>query len=196
MVDGNGVIDRDQKTAERQHSCPQIPERLSYRKHVELILLNLCQRNAVKVFSVGNPEVDGASHPLWVWQFFFGRYSMNGDRDFLTLLVTPVPSFWGQPRKFCCRNKWMNYSMWLRRTELRFKDRSVKLCDKWSQLLLFSCQVMSDSLRPHELQHTRLPCPSLSPWVCSNSCPLSQWCHPTILSSITPFSSCPQSFPA
>ena len=64
MVDGNGVIDRDQKTAERQHSCPQIPERLSYRKHVELILLNLCQRNAVKVFSVDNPEVDGASHPL------------------------------------------------------------------------------------------------------------------------------------
>ena len=46
------------------------------------------------------------------------------------------------------------------------------------------------------MQHTRLPCPSLSPWVCSNSCPLSQWCHPTISSSVIPFSSCPQSFPA
>ena len=46
------------------------------------------------------------------------------------------------------------------------------------------------------LQHTRLPCPSLSSGVCSNSCPLSQWCHPTISSSVTPFSSCPQSFPA
>ena len=47
----------------------------------------------------------------------------------------------------------------------------------------------------HELQHTRLPCPSPSPGVCSNSCPLSQWCHPTILSCVIPFSFCPQSFP-
>ena len=46
------------------------------------------------------------------------------------------------------------------------------------------------------LQHARPPCPSLSPWVCSNSCPLSQWCHPTISSSVVPFSSCPQSSPA
>ena len=55
---------------------------------------------------------------------------------------------------------------------------------------------MSDSLQPHELQHARLPCPLLSPRICSNSCPLSQWCHPTSSSSITPFSSCPLSFPA
>ena len=55
---------------------------------------------------------------------------------------------------------------------------------------------MSDSLRPHELQHARLPCPSLSPGVCSNSCPLSQWCHPNISFFVTPFSSCPQPFPA
>ena len=54
---------------------------------------------------------------------------------------------------------------------------------------------MSDSLWPHGL-HTRLPCPSLSPGVCSNSCPFSRWCHPTISSSAVPFSSCPQSFPA
>ena len=53
---------------------------------------------------------------------------------------------------------------------------------------------MSDSLWPRGLQHARLPCPSLSPGVCSNSCPLSRWCHPTI--SVGPFSSCPQSFPA
>ena len=53
---------------------------------------------------------------------------------------------------------------------------------------------MSDSLQPQELQHSRLLCPSLSPRVCSNSCPLSQWCHPIILSSVIPFS-CPQSFP-
>ena len=55
---------------------------------------------------------------------------------------------------------------------------------------------MSDSLWPHELQHTRLPCPILSPRVCSNSCPLSWWCHPVISSSVIPSSSCPQSFPA
>ena len=55
---------------------------------------------------------------------------------------------------------------------------------------------MSDSLWPHGLQHARLPCPSLSPGVWSNSCSLSWWCHPTISSSVIPFSSCSQSFPA
>ena len=55
---------------------------------------------------------------------------------------------------------------------------------------------MSDSLQPHGLQHARLPCPSLSPGVCSDSCPLSPWCHPTISSSNVPLSSCLQSFPA
>ena len=63
-------------------------------------------------------------------------------------------------------------------------------------LLLFSHSVMSDFLWPHGLQHARLPCPSLSPRIGSNSCPLSQWCHPTISSSVVPFSSCLQSFPA
>ena len=66
----------------------------------------------------------------------------------------------------------------------------------YGTLLLFSCSVMSNSLRPHGLHHTRLPCPSLSPRVCSNSCPLSWWCHPTISSSVVPFSSCLQYFPA
>ena len=60
----------------------------------------------------------------------------------------------------------------------------------------FSRSVVSDSLRPHELQRARLLCPSPTPGVYSNSCPLSQWCHPTISSSVVPFSSCPQSFPA
>ena len=63
-------------------------------------------------------------------------------------------------------------------------------------LLLFSCQVMSHSLQPHGLQHARPPCPSSSPRVCSNSCPLNWWCHSTISSSVAAFSSCPQSFPA
>ena len=62
-------------------------------------------------------------------------------------------------------------------------------------LLLSSHSVVSDSLWPHGLQHSRLLCPSLSPRVCSNSCPLSQWCYPTISSSAAHFSFCPQSFP-
>ena len=69
------------------------------------------------------------------------------------------------------------------------------------QLILFSSvqfshSVMSDSLRPHESQHARPPCPSPSPRVHSDSCPSSQWCHPAISSSVVPFSSCPQSLPA
>ena len=60
----------------------------------------------------------------------------------------------------------------------------------------FSRSVVSDSLRPHESQHTRPPCPSPTPRVHSDSCPSSQWCHPAISSSVVPFSSCPQSLPA
>ena len=63
-------------------------------------------------------------------------------------------------------------------------------------LLLFNRSVMSNSSWPHGLQHARLSCPSPSPGACSNSCPLSQWCHPTNLSSVIPFSSCLHSFPA
>ena len=60
----------------------------------------------------------------------------------------------------------------------------------------FSRSVVSNSLWPHELQHARPPCPSPTPRVYANSCPLSWWCHPTVSSSVVPFSSCPQSFPA
>ena len=62
--------------------------------------------------------------------------------------------------------------------------------------VLFSHSVVPDSLRPHGLQHSRPPCPSPTPRACSNTCPLGQWCHPTISSSVIPFSSCPQSIPA
>ena len=86
----------------------------------------------------------------------------------------------------------------------------VLLVSKWSIMLVmttrfyvggrfsvqFSHTVMSDSLWPHELPHTRPPCPSPAPRVYSNSSLSSQWCHPTISSSVIPFSSCPQSFPA
>ena len=59
----------------------------------------------------------------------------------------------------------------------------------------FTRSVISDSLQPHESQHARLPCPSLTPGVHPNSCPSSCWCHPAISSSVVPFSSCPQSLP-
>ena len=65
-----------------------------------------------------------------------------------------------------------------------------------SSSVQFSHSFVSDSLRPHGLQHARLPCPSPTPEVCSNSCPLSQWCHPTVSSSVVIFSSCLQSSPA
>jgi len=66
----------------------------------------------------------------------------------------------------------------------------------WLSSVQFSCSVVSDCLQPHESQHARPPCPSSTPRVHSNSCPSSQWCHPAILSSVIPFSSCPQSLPA
>ena len=76
---------------------------------------------------------------------------------------------------------------WLRPTNLL-------LCRLYNIAIQFSGSVMSDSLRPHRLQHARLPCPSPTPGTYSNSCPSSQWCHPTISSSVVPFSSCLQSF--
>ena len=66
----------------------------------------------------------------------------------------------------------------------------------WLKFSQFSCSVVSDSLRPLELQHARPPCPSPTPGVHSNSCPSSRWCHPAISSSVIPFSSCTQSLPA
>ena len=72
--------------------------------------------------------------------------------------------------------------------------------DEWRGAKDFSVQfsrsVMSNSLRPHELQHARPPCPSPTPGVHPDPFPLSRWCYPAILSSVVPFTSCPQSFPA
>ena len=70
------------------------------------------------------------------------------------------------------------------------------LADLMLQFSSFSRSVMSDSLRPHELQRTRPPCPLPTAGVYPNPCPSGPWCHPTISSSVVPFSSCPQSFPA
>ena len=77
--------------------------------------------------------------------------------------------------------------------QVNFFSKHILLCLSSVQ---FSHSAVSDSLRPHESQHTRPPCPSPTPGVHSNSCPSSQWCHPAISSSVVPFSSYPQSLPA
>ena len=79
-------------------------------------------------------------------------------------------------------------------TEFQHQFSSVQFSSV--SLVRFSRSVVSDSLRPHESQHARPPCPSPTPGVHSNSCPSSPWCHPAISSSVMPFSSCPQSLSA
>ena len=78
----------------------------------------------------------------------------------------------------------------------KIKNSPLWTCDNYLNSVQFSRSVMSDSLRPHELQHARPPCPSPTPGVLPDSHPSSQWCHPAISSSVIPFSSCPQSLPA
>ena len=87
------------------------------------------------------------------------------------------------------------FSFFLSTEQSYFLKMIIAVASEQWNVLLFSLSVVSDSLWPHELQHIRLPCPPLSPGVCSNSCPLSPWCHPTTSSSVAHFS-CPQSFPA
>ena len=79
------------------------------------------------------------------------------------------------------------------KSRLKREGAYVYLWLLYGSSVQFSCSVMSDSLRPHGLRHARPPCPSPTPRVHSNSCPLSWWCHPAISSSVVPFSSCPQS---
>ena len=82
------------------------------------------------------------------------------------------------------------------RISLRFNGLKLKAALGRSSVCCCSFTQLCDSLQPHGLQHSRLPCPSPSPRACLNSCPLSWWCHPTISSSVVPFSSHLQSFPA
>ena len=77
-----------------------------------------------------------------------------------------------------------------------WQEDSLPLWHLGSKVISSVAQLCPNSLRPHGLQHARLPCPSPTPGACSNCCPSSQWCHPTILSSFIPFSSHLQSFPA
>ena len=98
------------------------------------------------------------------------------------------------PHKTC--NKIINQCLH-RKTSRSFDRDCVESLDGFEEFssVQFSRSVVSDSLRPHESQHARPPCPSPAPGVYSDSRPSSRWCHPAISSSVVPFSSCPQSLP-
>ena len=123
------------------------------------------------------------------------------------------PVFWFGPVQFCAALQWgwdtMSMVSWECSINKFFSNCYVIDCHyhKYASInyfqndikessVQFSCSVMSDSLWYREPQHTRPPCPSPAPGVHPNPCPLSWWCHPTISSSVVPFSSRPQSFPA
>ena len=96
--------------------------------------------------------------------------------------IWPISNFYKQTMAFPVSVSWCSYC-----------------CHFWTisaLIVCYCCSVMPNSLQLHVLQHAGLHCPSPSPRVCSNSCPLNQWCHPTLSASVTPFSSCHQSFPA
>jgi len=89
-----------------------------------------------------------------------------------------------------------NHEFIIAKSGLNWRKEGKSLGNSSIISVQFSHSVVSDSLRPHGLQHARLPCPFSTPAACWNSCPSSRWCHSTISSSVIPFSSCLQSFPA
>ena len=117
----------------------------------------------------------------------------------------PTPVF--LPGNFYRQRTLAGYSLWgckrvrhnwaQAQTEFQEAVVSLEMVACWGPSKVhFSCSVVSDFLQPHGLQHTMLPCLSPTPGIYWNSCPLSRWCHPTISSSVVPFPSCLQSFPA
>ena len=97
---------------------------------------------------------------------------------------------------FCTAQNFLSRKRYLGKNTVNCHDFICCLFKGSVQSVQFSCSVVSYSLQPHGLQHARLPCPSPTPGAYSNSCPSHRWCHPTISSSVIPFSSLLQSFPA
>ena len=125
-----------------------------------------------------------------------GKYSsVTTKQDYgSTLLVQGVT--WVRRRCFRTKTDWAKL-IFLYFLKAACCHLGISLCSSFiGSSVQFSCSVISDSLWPHGLQHSRPPCPSPTPRDYSTSCPLSQWCHPTISSSVLTFSSLPQSFPA
>ena len=144
------------------------------------------------------------------FDFFIGI-----DRQFsMDLICICAHLQWGGTDSFCSGLFFQGYfshelssthlwsiNLWQRKQEYTVEKRQslqpvvLGKLDQFSSVQ-FSCSVVSDSLRLHESQHARPPCPSQTPGVYSNTCPSSRWCHPAISSSVVPFSSCPLSLPA
>ena len=147
-------------------------------------------------WGVLTPGPPAKSCPLWVvcaafhWREGHGCLKVWPPCDADLGDALPHSGGWGEqgPRSF---SGWAKLIPSL--TSPQIGSSSHEACNS---LLLFSCSFVFDSLWPHELQQARLPCLSLSPSICSNSCPSSRWCHPTISSCVVPFPSCLQSFPA
>ena len=131
-------------------------------------------------------------YPEWVLDFCVGSCLLNYHS-----LIPKISKTWRKTR--LRKSQWDQFQRFLRPFNEKVLLDSYVLKNRDQGCVLvsqFSRSVVSNSLWPHGLQHARQPCPSPTPGVHSNSRPLSQWCHPTISSSVVPFSSCPQSFPA
>ena len=120
---------------------------------------------------------------------------------FITALFTTTKK-WMQS-KWPPTDEWIKKIWYINTMEYytTFQNKEILLYaintnEPWGSSVQFGHSVVSDSLQPHESQHTRPPCPSPTPGVHSNSCPSSRWCHPVISSSVVPFFSCPQTLPA
>ena len=148
------------------------------------IFANITFQSLGKFVSAGCQDGDATEELVQLWLY--------SDREVVFLtpakLLNPQIKFRQWNAKVKCGLVW-----WQRRQ--RQLDYVKGIILDFSQSVQFSCSVVSDSLWPHGLQHARLPCPSPSPRTCTNSCPSSRWCHPTISSSVIPFSSCLQCFP-
>ena len=139
-----------------------------------------------------------------------GRWARYGQGFHLTLLFWVITLYFSDhfigPFILCLGSRSFiipglikeRVKIWWDESVVEMRKFSVSFVDEIT--LCFCCQfsrsIMSESLQPHGLQHTRLPCPSPTPRAYSNTCPSSRWCHPTILSSVIPFSSCLQFLPA
>ena len=134
-------------------------------------------------------EIRGKTATLTLFKFWFNR-CLRSILTFLRQNVSPFVSLFVH-----LENQFLKHPAW-RLTGMHYGNNLTAARLLVLSSVQLSLSVMSDSLWPHGLQHSRLPCPSPTPRAYSNSCPSSWWCHPTISSSAVPFSFCLQSFPA
>ena len=163
-------------------------EKIASPGYNEILCIQWIQWNGAPMFELGQVRKKSLNRTLvLIIEIVFSQLAIiffpSRSRVFPALSVTVclLQAFIKCPVVFCCLHI--------------LKVRQLTLICAGEQGDQFCRSVVFDSLRPCGLQHTRLPCPSPTPRACSSSCPLNQWCHPTISSSVVPFSSCLQSFP-